>query len=248
MPYSHHSHSGEFCPGHAQDSLEDVIQTAISKKFKVFALTEHMPRHDQDRYPEEIKAGTTLDSQIRNEANYFTKARELRLKYQHAISIPIGFEIDWCGPHSLELIHKSWAAHTWDFFVGSIHHVKGQPIDYDQAGYDRAKALAGGTDEKLFELFFDEQLEMLQALRPLVVGHFDLIRLKSHDFNVDWRSMAGVWSRIERNLRFIASYGGILEINTAALRKGMNEPYPSSDICQVRQKHGTSSNINLLTA
>lgn len=54
MPFSHHSHSGQFCPGHARDSLEDVIQTAISKKVQVFALTEHMPRHDEDRYQEEV--------------------------------------------------------------------------------------------------------------------------------------------------------------------------------------------------
>lgn len=54
MPFSHHSHSGQFCPGHAKDSLEDVIQTAISKKMQVFCLTEHMPRHKEDFYPEEV--------------------------------------------------------------------------------------------------------------------------------------------------------------------------------------------------
>jgi HisJ family histidinol phosphate phosphatase len=54
MPFSHHSHSGQFCPGHAKDSLEEVIQTAISKKMKVFCLTEHMPRHKEDFYPEEV--------------------------------------------------------------------------------------------------------------------------------------------------------------------------------------------------
>lgn len=55
MPFSHHSHSGQFCPGHAKDSLEDVIQTAISKKMQVFCLTEHMPRHKEDFYPEEVR-------------------------------------------------------------------------------------------------------------------------------------------------------------------------------------------------
>jgi histidinol-phosphatase (PHP family) len=54
MPFSHHSHSGQFCPGHAKDSLEEVIQTAISKKMQVFCLTEHMPRDAEDFYPEEV--------------------------------------------------------------------------------------------------------------------------------------------------------------------------------------------------
>lgn len=233
MPFSHHSHSGQFCPGHAQDSLEDVIQNAIRKKFRVFALTEHMPRHEKDRYHEEIQANATLESMVQNESDYVKEAQRLRYKYQGEIALPLGFESEWCGPHSLELIQASIQAHPFDFFMGSIHHVRGIPIDYDQDTYNRARELAGGTDEKLFEAYFDEQFEMLTALRPPIVGHFDLIRLKSSDFNLDWQQMNGVWSRILRNLDFVASYHGILEINTAALRKGMDEPYPKSEICKV---------------
>lgn len=54
MPFSHHSHSGQFCPGHAKNSLEEVIQAAIAQKMQVFCLTEHMPRGKEDFYPEEV--------------------------------------------------------------------------------------------------------------------------------------------------------------------------------------------------
>ena len=53
MPFSHHSHSGQFC-GHAQNTLEEIVQHAIEKKFEVLALTEHMPREEEDLYPEEV--------------------------------------------------------------------------------------------------------------------------------------------------------------------------------------------------
>ena len=54
MPFSHHSHSGQFC-GHAVDSLEDVVKRAVEMKMEVFALTEHMPRDQiEDLYPEEV--------------------------------------------------------------------------------------------------------------------------------------------------------------------------------------------------
>lgn len=53
MPFSHHSHSGQFCY-HAADTLEEVIRTAIEKKMQLFALTEHMPREQGDLYPEEV--------------------------------------------------------------------------------------------------------------------------------------------------------------------------------------------------
>ena len=55
MAFSMHSHSGQFCPGHAQDDLEAVIQTAISRGMISFAVTEHMPRlSENDRYPDEV--------------------------------------------------------------------------------------------------------------------------------------------------------------------------------------------------
>jgi histidinol-phosphatase (PHP family) len=53
MPYSHHSHSGQFC-AHAQNTLEEMVQGALDKKLQVFAFTEHMPRDEEDFYPEEV--------------------------------------------------------------------------------------------------------------------------------------------------------------------------------------------------
>ena len=59
MPFSHHSHSGQFC-GHAANTLEEVVQAAVSKQLDLYALTEHMPREEQDLYPEEVAAFSTL--------------------------------------------------------------------------------------------------------------------------------------------------------------------------------------------
>ncbi len=59
MPFSHHSHSGQFC-GHAENTLEEVVQTAISKQMDLYALTEHMPREEEDLYPEEVAVSFAL--------------------------------------------------------------------------------------------------------------------------------------------------------------------------------------------
>lgn len=144
----------------------------------------------------------------------------------------IGFEIDWIRPQSLQLIEASLSRIPFEFFVGSVHHVHTIPIDYDTAMYNQARDVAGGTDERLFEDYFDSQFDMLQKLKPLVVGHFDLIRLKSADPNATFTQYPAVWEKIRRNLRFVADYGGMLELNSAALRKGMSEPYPKEEICK----------------
>ena len=200
---------------------------------KVFALTEHMPRHNEDLYPEEAENGTTMDSLFQNQNDYYAEATRLREKYRGQIEMPIGFESDFCRKDSQELIERVLRERSYDFYVGSLHHVHSIPVDYDRAEYERARDVSGGTDERLFEDYFDEHFYMLQVLRPLVVGHIDLIRLKSDDPNCSFKGMKGVWEKVLRNLDFIVGYGGILEINSAAVRKGMREPYPNLEICQV---------------
>lgn len=241
MPFSHHSHSGQFCPEHARNSLEQMVQTAIAKKMRMFACTEHMPRHEQDFYPGEFELGLTLERHFENQAEYFHEANRLREKYQNQIQILIGFESEWIRPESLELIGRSLHSHNFDFFVGSVHHVHGIPIDFDHASYLRARELSGGSDEELFADYFDSQFEMLRAVRPPVVGHFDLIRLLSDNPNSPMESIRTVWPKILRNLDAIVSYGGLLELNFSSLRKGLTDPYPQSSICKVS---GTTLAVN----
>ncbi|KAE8376125.1 Polymerase/histidinol phosphatase-like protein [Aspergillus bertholletiae] len=236
MPFSHHSHSGEFCPSHAQNTLEQVIQTAILQGMQVFCLSEHMPRSTEDLYEEEIEAGVTASSLVLNEENYYRTAIQLREKYASQIKILIGFESEWIqSDTSLELIQDSLSRYPWEFFIGSVHHLHGIPIDWSRALYSKARDISGGTDERMFEDYFDIQLEMLQKLKPMIVGHFDLIRLHSDSPNFSdggLQKWPGVWQRVTRNLKYIASYGGILELNSAALRKGLATPYPAPEICQ----------------
>lgn len=158
--------------------------------------------------------------------DYYTEAVRLRDVYSHQIQIPIAFESEWIRPSSLDIINRLLDKYTFDFFIGSIHHTHTIPIDYDRALYEQAREKAGGTDEKLFEDYFDEQYDMLQALKPPMIGHFDLIRLLSDHRDTAFEGMDNVWRKMQRNLEFIASYGGLLEFNSAGLRKGLAEPYP----------------------
>jgi histidinol-phosphatase (PHP family) len=53
MPFSFHSHSGQFCH-HASGRLEDFVCAAIEKGMLAYGLSEHMPRDLEDLYPEEV--------------------------------------------------------------------------------------------------------------------------------------------------------------------------------------------------
>ncbi|KAK3069364.1 hypothetical protein LTR53_012351 [Teratosphaeriaceae sp. CCFEE 6253] len=237
MPWTHHAHSGQFC-NHATDTLEDVVRAAVARRMSALCLTEHIARGDADLYPGEADAGCDRASQARLYGDFHREARRLQAAYRGEIAIFVGFEGEWIRSapgeaegDSLAIIQALLAKYPVDLFVGSVHHVHTHPIDYDIPTYHLARTAAGGTDAELAADYFDAQLAMLTALRPPVVGHFDLIRLKSDDPNLSFRTLgAGVWEKIERNLRFVAEYGGVLELNSSAIRKGLAECYPQVEI------------------
>jgi histidinol-phosphatase (PHP family) len=73
MPYSHHSHSGQFCK-HATGLLEDVVKEALNQGFEIYGLTEHAPRYRaEDLYPEEVGSHCMLVCQTN-----FPEGRYLR--------------------------------------------------------------------------------------------------------------------------------------------------------------------------
>lgn len=244
MAFTMHSHSGQFCPGHAKDHLEEVVQHAIAIGYRTMALTEHMPRTGlEDLYPEELD---DPDAQLaalmpRHEA-YLLEAQRLQAKYAGQIHILIAFEGEFIRPEVYGPLVRELAAHpVVDYFMGSLHHTCGVAIDFDKEFYARARDAAGGTEELLYANYYDEQHALLTALEPRIVGHFDLIRLLSEEPERDLRTawtegVSGsgetVWEKAVRNLKVVRSYGGWLECNSSALRKGLAEPYPARAIAQ----------------
>lgn len=233
MVFTMHSHSGQFCPGHAKDQLEEIVKRAVSLNMQLIALTEHMPRtSDEDLYPEEIEAGTDTTVLLPRHQAFIAEAARLRSKYASQIKVLVGFECEWIRAADKEFIITLSSDPAVDLFLGSVHHVHGIPIDFDRAMYERARAVSGGSDERLFCDFFDAQLEMMRELKPPVVAHFDLIRLFSDNPDRELRDMPRVWERVMRNLEFMRRKNLMLEVNSSALRKGLREPYPGRSICE----------------
>jgi histidinol-phosphatase (PHP family) len=165
--------------------------------------------------------------------NYYHKAVALREKYSSRLRLLIGFETEYIRPESIDLIKSLLQKYAFDYCVGSIHHVLGIPIDYNFELWDKARRACGYTDESLYARYFDEQYEVLSQIQPLVVGHFDVIRLWAPDTNVSFRYWPSVWTKILRNIDTVVEYGGVFELNSSAFRKGLREAYPGCDIAQV---------------
>ncbi|KAF8601611.1 histidinol phosphate phosphatase H [Ceratobasidium sp. AG-I] len=247
MKASHHSHSGQFCK-HAVGTLEDVVQAAILSGFKVFGLTEHVPRYrDEDLYPEEaeVSLGDLSDTFDR----FVDEAHRLKSAYADKITLLVGLETDYITSIDLDQLEKLLERHSGriEYVVGSVHHCNGIPIDFDKPTFERAVAsFAGSPTDTLINTqtptsyqvsylnaYFDAQLQLMERIRPEVIGHFDLCRLYTPSL-----SLQDVWSRVERNVRYAIDYGAVFELNAAAFRKGWDSAYPGRDVVMLIQSLG----------
>ncbi|CDO91903.1 unnamed protein product [Kluyveromyces dobzhanskii CBS 2104] len=263
--YSHHSHSGDYV-AHGVDPLEDIIAEVKRRKFHTWCLTEHMPRLDADLlYPEEITGAMRAEEDLKTLDKKFEaymvhakkiKSREDSSDADAGVKILIGFEIEGCDETHLEYANEllSRNSEVLQYMVGSVHHVQNIPIDFDQQSWDRALQASGNNVRQLLFDYFSVQKKMLEVTQPLVVGHFDLIRLYMRgDLRVDLESgqvlaeggtfvrdigsLMTQWDDVKEliveNLQYVVSYGGVVEINTAGLRKGLVDPFPHRDVVEL---------------
>lgn len=247
--HSHHSHSGDYVE-HATGTLEQMIQTAKDRKFEQFCLTEHMPRLEHKfLYPEELDKGMTTNSLDDRFEKYLQHAHEIQ-KRENAngkLKILIGLEVEGIDVPHIEAVEKYRP--LINMCVGSVHFVKGIPIDFDEANWRKAREACDGSTRQLYKEYYELQYKVLTMVEPDIAGHFDLIRLfrvndvdpttgkllSEVNIETDWPD---VWQLIKRNIEFVISYGGLFEFNSAALRKGWDLPYPKKDIALLIKQLG----------
>ncbi|WFD28793.1 histidinol-phosphatase [Malassezia nana] len=239
---------------HASSNLDEVVARAYELNFTHFHLSEHVPRfRDQDLYPEEKEAGFTsieLEEQFRL---YLVKARKMQSLYaskERPMCILVGCETEnIVSPQSLDKLISILGTTdptsipppcigmgTVDYIVGSVHHAYEIPIDFDKSTFE--KAIHKGGHVGLLSHYLDAQYEVMYRLRPEIIGHMDLFRLFDPDgpWLPDPSTSEGaiISQKMERNIRFAASYGALFEANSAAFRKGWrHETYPGQHLLRL---------------
>ncbi len=222
----HGGHSGEFC-SHARDTLEAMVLAYIEQGFSLVGITEHMPPvSDRFIYPDEREAGLDGAALRLRFDRYMTVARELQKKYASRIAIQVGFETETC-PGYQDSVRRLVEEYDPDYIVGSVHHLDGIPFDYSPEEYQLAIDAAGSLDN-IFCRYFDLQFEMINALKPAVVGHLDLIRIYDPEYRERLENPE-IRDRILRNLERIKELDLILDCNCRSIEKD-GETFPARSI------------------
>ena len=221
----HGGHSGEYCE-HAQGTLPQILHSALAAGYQTFGVSEHAPRlGERFLYPSEVEKGWSVDRLKEDFERYARALPFLVEEYRGRLSVLRGFEAEVVPTASyVEVMRGYRSRFDFDYMVGSVHYVDEIAIDGELDEFERALEDLSGL-QRLAVRYYDTVSEMVESLRPEVVGHLDLIRLHGRRFGS--LDSPAVCRAAESTLEVIRRHDCILDLNTAGYRKGLGVPYPA---------------------
>jgi len=228
MPwFSYHGgHSGSFCT-HARDELGAVVERAVEAGFTHYGLSEHAPRDRAvDLFPDERELGLGPAELAATFEDYGREARRLQDVFADRIELLVGFETERLPPGSWDARMAGLRAEgAFDYVVGSVHDVDGVWIDASAETTAGLVETLGGRGA-LEVRYFEALSELVERVRPEVVGHPDLVR--RFDPPGGGLTPEGL-AAAEGVLDAALEVGAALDVNSGALRRG-GPLYPCTEL------------------
>jgi histidinol-phosphatase (PHP family) len=226
----HGGHSSEGST-HGSSTLQEMLDAAVKRGMRTYGVTNHAPVSDA-RFlaDDEREAGIDLRQRFAQFEAYATLSSAAVEDYAGRLEVLRGFEAEVVPTATYVAdMRKLRQRYRFEYVVGSVHFVDELPIDVSRELFEVAVNRLGGL-EVMLTRYYRQVAEMVEGLRPEVIGHFDLPRLLSDgDPAHDARPVVAAATAA---LEAIAGVGSLLEVNTAAYRKGLRWPYPAPRLVQ----------------
>jgi histidinol-phosphatase (PHP family) len=193
---------------HATGTIDEYIQKAINLHIDIYGFSEHAPMYFDEKYRLPFKEMSVYKQEILD-------AKE---RYKEHIKILFAYEVDYLPGYIDERILKA----DVDYLIGSVHFL-------DKWGFDNPEFI-GGWKTREIDSIYQEYFEAIEAMAKTgyfdIVGHLDLIKVFKFLPTQDIRLLA------KNALKAIKKSNMALEINTAGLRKPIEELYPSKSLLE----------------
>ncbi len=220
----HGGHTAEFCD-HGTGDLRAVLEAAVAKGFSTYGVSEHAARvEERFLYPNERCLGWTIEKVQEDFERYGKAIFELAEEFAGRLTVLRGMEAEVVPANRYADIMLAYRERfAFDYLVGSVHYVDEMSIDDTPDQFEEAMEAHGGL-ERLAVRYYETVGAMVDALRPDVVGHLDVIR------TIGWKYGDLASPAIRRAagdaLDSVRRQNCILDLNTAGYRKGLHTPYP----------------------
>src|SRR5207247_744572 len=170
----------------ATGTLWEMLQAAVEAGYHTFGVSEHAPRGEaRFLYREERERGWDMAKIEEDFRRYTAALQALVAEFAERLVVLRGFEAEVVPAADYERRMRAYreqrlpdGAPAFDYFVGSVHYVDEKHIDGSLESYRQAMAACGGP-EALAVRYYEAVAEMVEQLRPDVVGHLDLIKLNT---------------------------------------------------------------------
>jgi len=193
---------------HAEGSIEEYIEVAISRGTKVFGFSDHAP---MDFDPEYRMKFTEMQQ-------YEADVKAAKEHYKDKIEILLGYEVDYLPGHMDRRVLEA----DVDYLIGSVHFI-------DEWGFDNPEFIGRYEDEDIdtiWQKYFRSIKDMAESKLFNIVGHLDLIKVFKFMPKRDIKEIA------KEALHAIKESEMVLEINAAGYRKPIGEAYPSKELLE----------------
>ena len=193
---------------HAEGTIDTYIQKAIALGIDIYGFTEHAPMYFDEKYRPSFSQMALYEEEVRHAKEH----------YADQIEILVGYEVDWLVGYVDERVLTA----DVDLLVGSVHFI-------NQWGFDNPEFLNGWQNrdvDDIWQAYFESVEAMAKSGYFDVAGHLDLIKVFNYLPKQDIRLLA------KPALKAIKEANMVLEINTAGLRKPIQELYPSVPLLQ----------------
>ena len=202
------------------DAKLDPIEACVAAKnngLNGLAFTDHI-----DFDPRDIGIG------FFNWKEYKKSIKEAREKIPDML-ILTGFELNYQGEFKKQEL-EFLKGKNIDFVLGSVHWVSSGFVNEEKT-----------YDKRSFEDFIDEwNKEALDLLEQGIChgfAHFDYFYLQTKQLYPGIKR-ENIFDRVEEVVEALIKHGVSLEVNTSALRKGLEEPFPCYDFLKRYAKIG----------
>lgn len=209
-----HSHTRY---SHGKDTVPAMADAALAKGMAVFGFSEHSLRPAGYVYPR--------DYQARIEAGFPAYIREVlaeRERHKGRMDVLLALEMDYM-PAEEDYAREAVSAHPYDYVIGGLHYQGYWGFDYSADDWaDLSDAACAGK----FVRYYEDMVRMAETGMFQIAAHPDLVKLFRKETFSAWVKTPAAQDAVCAALTAVKRNGMAMEVSSAAIRKGLGEPYP----------------------